>query len=92
MKDKSIPLSSGGLLVRGSCLWENKKAMIEVERMNGEKVLINPDQIQLIENQPDTIITFVNREKMMSKTPPKEILDKIIEYRKRTAGALPPVK
>jgi flagellar protein FlbD len=85
-------LSSGGLLVPVTSLWENMKAMIEVERVNGEKVLINPDQIQVIESHADSIITFVNREKMMVRTSPKDIIERIIEFRKKTAGSLPPVK
>ena len=32
--------------------------MIEVTRLNETKILINPDLIELVEETPDTVITF----------------------------------
>ena len=32
--------------------------MIEVTKINGTKVLINPDLIELVEETPDTVIAF----------------------------------
>ena len=32
--------------------------MIEVTRINGTKVLINPDLMELVEETPDTVIAF----------------------------------
>lgn len=32
--------------------------MIEVTKINGSKVLINPDLMELVEETPDTVISF----------------------------------
>ena len=57
--------------------------MIEVERMNNQKVFINPDLVTMIETAPDTILTFKNGEKIVLKTSPQEIIDRIVQFRKR---------
>lgn len=64
--------------------------MIEVERMNNQKIFINPDLVQVIEAAPDTILTFQNGEKIVLKTKPEEIIDRIVHYRKRYT--LPEIK
>ena len=56
--------------------------MIEVERVNGQKMLINPDLVKMIEMAPDTIVTFTDGDKIILRTKPQEIIEKIIEYRK----------
>ena len=35
--------------------------MIEVTRLNGTQILVNADLIELVEETPDTVITFHNR-------------------------------
>jgi flagellar protein FlbD len=62
--------------------------MIEVERVNGLKVFINPDLVRTIEKAPDVIITFTDGEKLLLKTPPEEIIEKIILFKRR---ALPEI-
>ena len=32
--------------------------MVEVTKINGVKVLVNPDLIELVEETPDTVISF----------------------------------
>ena len=56
--------------------------MIEVERVNGSKMLINPDLIKIIETTPDTVVTFTDGEKIMLRTPPTEIVRMIVNFRK----------
>jgi flagellar protein FlbD len=55
--------------------------MIEVERVNGIKLYINPDLIKFIEVTPDTVITFTDNEKIILRTKPDEIISKILEYK-----------
>jgi flagellar protein FlbD len=64
--------------------------MIEVEKVNGQPVLLNPDLIKLIEKAPDTVVTFSDGQKMLLKTTPEEIVQRIIEYRRRYS--MPEVK
>jgi flagellar protein FlbD len=56
--------------------------MIQVTRLNDSKLMINVEMIQSIQSTPDTVITFVNNEKMMVKEPLEEVSKKIIEYQR----------
>jgi flagellar protein FlbD len=56
--------------------------MIEVERVNGSKMLLNPDLIKFIEATPDTVVTFTDGEKIILRTNPTEIVRLIVEFRK----------
>ena len=64
--------------------------MIEVERVNGNKMLINPDLIKFIETTPDTVVTFTDGEKIMLRTRPNEIVRLIVDFRK--LAKLPEIK
>jgi flagellar protein FlbD len=64
--------------------------MIEVERVNGQKMLINPDLIKFIETTPDTVVTFTDGEKIMLRTNPQHIVKLILEFRRQ--AKLPEIK
>ena len=70
-------------IVRKCPIWENKMEMIEVERVNGQKMLINPDLIKFIETTPDTVVTFTDGEKIMLRTRPTEIVQLIMDFKKQ---------
>jgi flagellar protein FlbD len=57
--------------------------MIEVERVNGNKMLINPDLIKFIEVTPDTVVTFTDGEKIILRTKPDDIVRSIVLFRKQ---------
>ena len=54
--------------------------MILLTKRNGEKFLINHQQIQCIEMIPETKIVMVNREYFLVRESVEEIVDKIAEY------------
>ena len=56
--------------------------MIEVTRMNGEVLLINDDLIEMVEETPDTIISFTNGKKIIVKESRQEIKNLVKSYRK----------
>ncbi len=66
--------------------------MIEVEKVNGRKVYINPDLVKIIEATPDTVVTFLSGEKILLSTPPAVIVERIIEYKKQIGGGLPRIE
>ncbi len=41
--------------------------MIEVTKLNDEKVTVNADLIEMIEEVPETVITFTNGKKIFVK-------------------------
>lgn len=59
--------------------------MIEVTRLNGEKFLVNPHQIEFIEKTPDTIISLSSGRKIVVKDPIDAVTARIVQYR-RTLG------
>lgn len=56
--------------------------MIEVTRLNGKVLTINCDLIELIEETPDTVITFTTGTKIVVKEEADEIRDKVVKYKR----------
>ena len=56
--------------------------MIEVTRLNGTKILINPDLIEFVEETPDTVISFTTGRKIIVKESRQEIKNLVKSYRK----------
>ena len=50
--------------------------------MNGTKILINPDLMELVEETPDTVITFTTGRKIIVKESRQEIRNLVKLYRK----------
>ena len=56
--------------------------MIEVTKMNGQKVLINPNLIEVIEETPDTVISFSTGRKIIVKESRQELKNLVESYRR----------
>ena len=56
--------------------------MVEVKKINGVKVLVNPDLIELVEETPDTVLTLTTGKKIIVKESRQEIKNLVILYRK----------
>ena len=56
--------------------------MIEVTKMNGRKVLVNPDLIELVEETPDTVVLFTTGMKIIIKESRQEVKNLVKSYRK----------
>lgn len=56
--------------------------MIELNKLNGLRFLVNPDLIRYIEATPDTVLTFVDGEKLVVLDKPDEIVAKVIQFRR----------
>ena len=57
--------------------------MITLTRLNGEKMMLNIDLIELIEETPDTIVTLTTSKKLVVKESARQIREEIIKFRKR---------
>ena len=62
--------------------------MIQLTRLNKQPLALNSDLIKFIEYAPDTVITLVNGEKIVVLEAGEQILDKIIEFRRRIISGL----
>jgi len=56
--------------------------MIAITRLNDKEIVINADLIESIEENPDTTITMTTGRKFIAKEGKKEVIDKIVEYKK----------
>lgn len=56
--------------------------MIELTKLNGNKVLVNPDLMELVEETPDTVIAFTTGRKIIVKESRQEVKNLVILYRK----------
>ena len=56
--------------------------MIEVTKMNGRKVLVNPDLIELVEETPDSFVLFTTGRKLFIKVSRQEVKNLVKSYRK----------
>ena len=56
--------------------------MIEVTKINGVKVLVNPDLIELVEETPDTVLTLTTGKKIIVKESRQEVKNLVLSYKK----------
>ncbi len=56
--------------------------MIELTKMNGRKVLVNPDLIELVEETPDTVVLFTTGRKIIVKESRQDVKNLVKSYRK----------
>jgi flagellar protein FlbD len=60
--------------------------VIKVTRLNGMAYYINPHQIEAIEVRPDTTFQMLSGKIIVVKERVEEIIDRIVEYRRRIGG------
>ena len=56
--------------------------MIEVTRINGTKILINPHMLELVEETTDTVLTLNTGRKIIVKESRQDIKNLVKSYRK----------
>ena len=56
--------------------------MIALTRLNNTPLVINPDLIASMEETPDTIITLSNGEKLAVQEKVKEVIRRVINFRR----------
>lgn len=56
--------------------------MIDIMRLDGKIYWVNPHMIESMETTPDLTLTMLSGRKIIVKNSPKELIDKIIEYRR----------
>lgn len=60
--------------------------MIELSRMNGEKIWINPEQILWVEAKPDSILTFLDRKTLIVRETPDVIRSLVLEHHQKISS------
>ncbi|ABP66870.1 flagellar protein [Caldicellulosiruptor changbaiensis] len=57
--------------------------MIKLRRINNKEFVVNADFIEFVESTPDTVITLTNGVKLVVKESVDEVIEKVIEYKKK---------
>ncbi len=57
--------------------------MIKLTRLNSSEVVINSDLIEHMEVTPDTVITLTTGEKIVVLEPVDEIINRVIEFKRK---------
>ena len=60
--------------------------MVKVTRLNGMEYFINPHQIESMEIKPDTTLLMLSGKHVVVKEGVEEVIDRIVEYRRRIGG------
>lgn len=56
--------------------------MIRLTRLNNQPLAVNADLIKFVEQAPDTVLTLVTGEKLVVRETAKDVLDRILEFRR----------
>lgn len=56
--------------------------MIEVTKLNGVKILINPHLLEVVEETPDTVLTLTTGRKIIVKESRQEVTNLVKSYNK----------
>jgi len=62
--------------------------MIHLTRLNNTSITINSDLIKFVEQSPDTVITLLNGEKILVRESVEQILERIIQFRRRILAGM----
>ena len=57
--------------------------MIYVTRLNGKIFALNSDLIEMMEETPDTVITFTGGNKYVVSEPIEVLIERVVEFRRR---------
>ena len=57
--------------------------MIELTRLNGERMIVNGDLIRYAEASPDTVITLVTGDKIVVSETLEQLIERVIAFRSR---------
>jgi flagellar protein FlbD len=60
--------------------------MIHLTRLNNTSLTVNSELIKFVEQNPDTVITLLNGEKILVRETAEQVLHRIVEFRRRLLG------
>ncbi|MFN8109658.1 MAG: flagellar FlbD family protein [Thermoleophilia bacterium] len=63
--------------------------MITLHRLNGDALVLNAELIETLEATPDTLITLVDRRRIMVAEPITEVVEMFMDYRRAVSSAAP---
>jgi flagellar protein FlbD len=64
----------------------DRGSVIRVTRLNGKEFFLNAEHLLSVEETPDTVVTLLNRDKVVVKEKPDEVVRRVIEYQRSVRG------
>jgi flagellar protein FlbD len=64
--------------------------MIEVTKLNGERIFVNADHIEIVEAQPDTVLVLENGKHIIVREEVEEVVRRAVEYQRAVRADRPP--
>lgn len=61
--------------------------MITLHKLSGEPLVLNAELIETVESTPDTLITLVDRRRLMVAEPVQDVVERVVEYRRYVGAA-----
>jgi len=61
--------------------------MIELTRLNGQKLFVNCDLLKCAESSPDTVLTLITGDKIVVRETCTEVIQLALQFRARTLSA-----
>jgi flagellar protein FlbD len=65
--------------------------VIQVTKLNNSPIIVNADLIEFVEKTPDTLITLTTGRKFMVREAPEQVLERVLDYRRKTRSHPVPV-
>ena len=63
--------------------------MIALTRLNNQPLVVNADLVKFVEESPDTLITLLNGEKFMVRESAREVVERIVQFRREVLQGSP---
>ena len=57
--------------------------MIKVTKLNQSIIYVNSELIEFIEETPDTVLTLTNGGKLVVEESAQEVIDRVVEFRRK---------
>jgi flagellar protein FlbD len=61
--------------------------VITLHKLNGEPLVLNADLIETVEATPDTLITLVDRRRLMVAEEVATVVERVVDYRRAVGAA-----
>lgn len=62
--------------------------MIHLTRLDGKETVVNCDQILLVEDTPDTVLTFANGTRLVVRESVADVVERTVQFRRRLQAGL----
>ena len=62
--------------------------MIPVTRVNNQRIHINPDLIEAVEESGDTVLVLTNGHRLVVRESAEQIVERVLAYRKRLISGM----